>query len=358
MGNEKDVVLITGACGLLGTAITRRLSERYRVVGFDIVDSPPPVPFSAYHKVDLTSDESVDKGLDCLRRDFGERIASVIHLAAYYSFSGEPSPLYEKVTIRGTERLLKKLQEFAVEQFVFSSTMLVHAPSPQPGDKIDEESPLEPKWDYPRSKSETEEIIWREHGDIPFVLARIAGVYDSRCHSIPIAHQIQRIYEEQMTGRVYPGDLSKGQAFVHLEDLTEAIFRLIERRKQLPPEEVLLIGEDKTLGYGDLQEKLGELIHGKKWQTRKIPKPVAKTGAWVEEKIPGHDPFIKPWMVDLADDHYELDISRARKALGWEPKHSLEETLHEMIAALKEDPVGWYKENKLEMPGKLKRKAG
>ena len=57
----------------------------------------------------------------------GTRIASVIHLAAYYDLSGEPSPLYEQIIVGGTERLLEQLRQFQVEQFVFSSTMLVHA---------------------------------------------------------------------------------------------------------------------------------------------------------------------------------------------------------------------------------------
>jgi len=53
-------------------------------------------------------------------------------------------------------------------------------------------------------------------------------------------------------------------------------------------------------------------------------------------------------MIDRADDHYELDISRAMKLLGWEPKHNLIDTLPGMIKNLKEDPEKWYKENKLE----------
>src|SRR3546814_11352706 len=52
-------------------------------------------------------------------------------------------------------------------------------------------------------------------------------------------------------------------------------------------------------------------------------------------------------MVDISDDHYELDISRARSLLGWEPKHSLRDTLPRMVEALKADPFGWYRANKL-----------
>ena len=62
------------------------------------------------------------------------------------------------------------------------------------------------------------------------------------------------------------------------------------------------------------------------------------------------EPFIKPWMVDLADDHYQLDISRARKTLGWKPRHSLRDTLPKMVAALKRDPAAWYREHELPLP--------
>lgn len=354
---RKEIVLITGSCGLLGSAITRALSDRYQVVDFDLVDAPP-LRFSSYHQVDLTSDESVREGLDAVRQRHGAKLASVIHLAAYYSFSGEPSPLYEKVTVQGTERLLKALRGLEVQQFIFSSTMLVHAPSPGPGVKIAEDSPIVAKWDYPESKRKTEQVIRTERGKIPAVIARIAGVYDEGCHSIPIAHQIQRIYERQVTARFYPGDLDRGQAFVHLDDVVDAIARMVERRTELAPEECFLIGEEKTLGYGKLQRRLGQLLHGEPWETRRISKRMAKTGAWLQEKSQVGDAFIKPWMIDLADDHYELDTSHARKALGWKPRHSLGETLPEMVTKLKEDPVGWYQANKLDLPASLERKAG
>jgi nucleoside-diphosphate-sugar epimerase len=52
-------------------------------------------------------------------------------------------------------------------------------------------------------------------------------------------------------------------------------------------------------------------------------------------------------MIDHADDHYALDASRAKELLGWEARHSLRETLPKMVAALKADPEGWYRENGL-----------
>jgi nucleoside-diphosphate-sugar epimerase len=125
----------------------------------------------------------------------------------------------------------------------------------------------------------------------------------------------------------------------------------------VPPELTLLIGESDPVRYGELQRDLGRLIHDEEWETREIPKPVAKTGAWVQDHLPlGEEAFIKPWMVDLANDYYALDITRARTQLGWEPRRSLRETLPKMVAALKADPAGWYRQNKLAPPSWLQER--
>ncbi len=355
---KKDLVIVTGSNGLIGYAAAARLAgEGYEVVGFDRQAPSPPPPGCTAVPVDLTSDESVREGLRVIREHHGTHIASVIHLAAYYDFSGEPSPKYEEITVRGTERLLRGLKDFQVEQFVFSSTMLVHLPR-EPGEFINEDSPIKPTWAYPNSKIETEELIRSERGSIPVVLLRIAGVYDDQTHSIPLAHQIQRIYERWLTSRVFPGDVAHGQSFLHLDDLVDVFARLVERRKQLPPELPLLAGEPEPLTYSELQHTFGRLIHGEDWETTQIPKALAKTGAWFQDNTPlVEEPFIKPWMIDYADDHYALDISRAKQLLDWTPQRSLRGTLPKMIDALKTDPAAWYEENKLEPPSELENPA-
>ncbi len=342
-------LIVTGSSGRIGSSFIDRVGETYIEMGFDR-EGPPHPPPDTEHVIacDLGSDESVRTALDKVRRLGHRQIASIIHLAAYYSFSGEPSPQYEQVTVRGTERLLHGLRDFEVEQFIFSSTMLVHAPC-EPGERINEDWPLEPKWDYPKSKVATEQLILRERGDVPVVFLRIAGVYDDRCHSIPIAQQIKRIYENNLLGRLFPGDISHGAAFVHMEDMVEALVLAVEHRQALPPVTTLLIGEPETLSYDALQRTISRQLHGKEWTTYSIPKPLATFGAWIQTLLPGGDPFIKPWMIDLSDDHYSLDVSRARTLLGWEPRHSLRETLPTMLRDLKADPAGWYQENDLEV---------
>ena len=362
MRPDKGIIIVTGSNGRIGDAVMRRFAGRFDdVVGFDRKAPKPPPPGCTYVSVEITSDESVRDGLRVIRDHHGAHVASVVHLAAYYDFFGRPSPKYEEITVQGTGRLLRGLRElgFRVEQLVFSSTMLVHKPG-EPGEFITEDWPLEPTWAYPQSKVRTEELIRAERGDTPAVLLRISGVYDDECHSIPLAHQIQRIYERDLTSRLYSGSTAHGQAFMHMDDLVDAIERVVERRSELPPEVPILLGEPEALSYDELQHTIARLIRGVSKETIEIPgalAPLAKAGAWVLDHIPGQEGFIKPWMIDRANDHYALDISRARTLLGWEPKCSLRETLPKMVEALVADPLRWYRENELEPPAKLEEAA-
>lgn len=344
---DKPLILITGSGGFIGSALMERFKGRARIVGMELHEPEAPVAGVASVRVDLTKDDSVREALATMRERFGDRVASVIHLAAYYDLSGEPDPRYRSVTVEGTRQLLAGLRQgFAVEQFVFASTMLVHAPT-EPGRPIDESWPLEPKWPYPQSKVDTEVVVHSARGGIPVVILRLAGIYDERCRSAFLAQQNARINERRATSMLFTGDPTHRQPSLHVEDLAEAVERLVERRRELPEDTVLLLGEAKGPSYEDLQQRIGKLLHGRPWPVFSLPKPMVQAGSWMQEDVLDQDPFIQPWMVNIADDHYELDTSRARSLLDWAPRHSLADTLPAMIGELKCDPPSWYKDNKL-----------
>lgn len=346
MGTYREVILITGASGRIGFKAAEEFSKRYQVVGFDVqlVGHLPDVEFIG---VDMASDKSVREGCDYVRKNYGTKIVSVIHLAAYYSFAHRFSSQYDQITVKGTERLLNALQDFECGQFIFSSTMLVQKPT-RPGMKITEDSPLLGTWGYPRSKIETEAVIRRLKRRMSSVNLRIAGVYDDHCHSIPLSNQLQRIFENQFEGHVFAGNVTHGASFIHMDDLIEAIELCVSKQKELPSQLNLLIGEEKTLSYDEIQRLMARLVYGREWKTWQVPKPLAKFGAWCQQHLPGIPrSFIQPWMIDIADDHYELDISRAQKILGWKPKRQLEQVIPLWVEQLKKDPIMWYDENKL-----------
>ena len=316
---DKPIVLITGAAGNIGGSLAAALDDAYTIVGLDREGSKAHFPLI---EVDFTDDASVARALETFRRDYGGRIASVIHLVAFFDFSGEDNPLYESVNVEGTRRLLRGLQHFEVEQFVYSGTMLVHAPA-RPGEPIDEDQPIDPRWAYPKSKAAAEEVIRAEHGEIPYVLLHLAGLYDEKTSVPTLANQIARIYERDVQSFLYSGSTLVGQAMIHRDDMLDAFRRTVDRRASLPTDAVILVGEERAIGYDAV-----------------VPDAIDK----------GERPFIRPFMVMMADDHYELDIARARKLLGWEPRHRLKDELPKMVAAVKEDPEGWYAANNLTPP--------
>ncbi len=349
-GTRKPLILITGVSGRIGSWVSRLLASDYQVVGMDI--ESPEESCGEWIETDLTDAESLAEALRKVREKYGENVASVIHLAAYYDFAGEPSPLYDELTVEGTRRLLVGLRDFAVEQFIFSSSLLVMHPC-EVGERITEQSPTRAEWAYPESKLKAEQVIHETRGGIPSVILRISGVYDDDCHSIPIARQIARIYEKQAESFVFPGDSDAGNPYLHISDLAVCIRMLIEKRSELSDEELFLVAEPDVMSYADLQDELGELIHGEAWPSIRIPKAVAKAGAWAKEKMAASDeekPFIKPWMVDLADDHYAVDVSHIRDRVGWLPKRRLVDSLPQMVSALKTNPAKWYQDQGLSVP--------
>lgn len=355
--SAQPLVLITGAIGNLGRSIGRALGDEYRVVGIDRDEADVGFPVT---KTDLTSDDSVQRSLASIRTEHGAQLASVIHLVAFFDFSGEPNPLYDAVNVEGTRRLLRTLRDgFDVEQFVYASTILVHAPV-APGERIDERQPIGPRWEYPRSKAAAEDVVRSEHGAIPYVLLRLAGVYDEHSTVPTMAQQMARIYERDLQSYWYSGSTAVGQSMLHRDDLLDAIRRTVDRRRTLPKQTEILVGEPDAIGYDALQDELGYLLHGvDDWPTLRVPKAIAAAGARaldaLEPVVPdaldeGQKPFVKPFMIGMADDHYALDVQRARELLGWQPRHRLKNELPKIVAALKRDPAAWYEQHGMAPP--------
>src|SRR3546814_10150893 len=106
------------------------------------------------------------------------------------------------------------------------------------------------------------------------------------------------------------------------------------------------INDRSSDGCSSERDIVGEALHGEGWKTIRIPQPLAKAGIILQNEALGSDAFIQPWMIDSSNDHYILDIARARSLLGWEPKHNLRETLPTMVTALNHHQRAWYRNHK------------
>lgn len=210
-GEARPVVLITGAAGNLGRTLAGALAADYRIAGLDIAAADADYPIFA---ADFSNPAAVELALSRVREQVGARIASVVHLVAYFDQTGEDNPLYQTVNVEGTRNLLRALQPFEVEQFVYASTMLVHAPN-RPGEHMDEDQPFDPAYIYPKSKLAAEEAIRADHGHIRYVILRLAGVYDEKSVIPTLAQQIARIHGREFQGYLYAGSPLTGQSLLH-----------------------------------------------------------------------------------------------------------------------------------------------
>ncbi len=347
----RETILITGSSGFIGSTLAQHLSCNYQVIGVDRDAPKDPVPGVIYHTIDITSEKDVEETLHDIKIAHGSCLHSVVHLVAYYSFDGKEDTKYQSITIDGTHALLTQLKKnFSVLQFIFSSTMLVYAPT-HPGKKIIDSSSVAPSWPYPKSKVETEKILEKEHVDIPIINLRIAGVYNDFCHSPTLSHQIVRIHEGWLTSVPFPGNPDHGQSFLHIDDLVKGIEVLIQRRQDLKGFETFVLGEEEVLSFRELQEIIGRELYQRPWPVIRIPKFIARGGAWMMKYTPFiREPFIRPWMIPHSDEHFEVDNTRFKKLLNWSPEKKLRERLPIMISNLKKGPQKWYGINKIPPP--------
>ncbi len=348
---EKKAVLVTGCTGRIGKRLVAKLSSAYHKVGLDYIGSSDSDPEMEFIYVDLGSDRSVRHAFDRVKKAYHGKVASIVHLAAYYSFSKADQHLYDQITVQGTRRILEEAKRIDVEQFIFTSTMLVHEPTAR-GIIQTEASPIRGKWAYPISKVKTEELIHQIHGQIPSVILRIGGCYDETCNCVPLSQHISRIYEKQMTGYLFSGDVNHGVPYTHFDDLIEMILLLIERRNSLGKEATFLCVEEESITYRELQTLFGQLIHHHPhWPMISVPKWFAKFGAVMMSLNPfGPPSFIQPWMIDLADDNYEFSMQHAKDVLGFSCKRKLRDALPKMVAQMKADPAAWYLRHGIPLP--------
>ena len=345
---NKEIILITGVSGRVGARLAQRLSENYQVIGFDkiIEDKLPDVD---YVTVDLGLEESLHKGLKYISDRYGKRICSVVHLAVLRNIDEEKRGNSPGPDLVATELLFKGLRKYQLEigQFIFSSTIFVHTSS-KDGETINEHSPVIPKANDSKSKVLVEDLIHRMQGDIPTAILRVGNIYDDRCHCLSLASQIQRIYERTWSAHIFPGDLNAGSPFLHIDDFVEAIALVIRKKKDLPHDLVLILGENQTYSYGQWQKAIGMSIHGVDWMTWSIPVSLVKLFLCFRVYFNlGQKNDFQSWFIDGVARSYLLDTSRSKKMLGWQPKSHAIEYVSIWSEQLKKDPARWYEDNQL-----------
>ncbi|MGB5549679.1 MAG: NAD-dependent epimerase/dehydratase family protein, partial [Thermoanaerobaculia bacterium] len=107
---SKPIVAITGASGFLGRRVLDLLKSQYRLIAIDLRSQSesgvPKHPNISWHQFDICNENALEAV--CSEVKNGDKLHSVIHLAAYYDFSGEDHPEYQRTNLDGLRNLLEQ----------------------------------------------------------------------------------------------------------------------------------------------------------------------------------------------------------------------------------------------------------
>jgi dihydroflavonol-4-reductase len=321
-------VLVTGASGFIGSAITRAfLNAGFTVRAFIRPSSPRtnllglPIEIAEGDVMDRASIASALKSVRYL-----------IHTAADYRlWSRNPSRLIA-VNVEGTRNVMEEALKSGVDKIVYTSSVCTLAKG-GPRDLADETFSLPARRafnPYKRSKVLAEEIVRK--------LAAGAGLNAVIVNpSAPIGPRdikptpTGRVVFECAAGRM-PAYLDTGLNLVHVDDVAQGHLAALERG--IAGERYILGGENVHV-----REMLGEVARraGCRPPMVKLSIPVVYPLAIASEAagwITGKPPFVTRDSLRMAREYMYFDDTKARQALGYRSR-----PYEEGIA----EAIGWFR---------------
>ncbi|MHC4268010.1 MAG: NAD-dependent epimerase/dehydratase family protein [Planctomycetota bacterium] len=347
---NRQVVLITGASGFIGTALIARLDKKYYIIGIDKVLHKDRSSSVLWYKSDISDKNLLNKIFRGIKEEVSEKIDYVFHLAAYYDMENKESRMYRETNENGTRYLLDNLIDFNVKNFVFASSTVVFKPT-MGDDKLNEESDLSSFMYYGRSKIAGEKILSEYKEKIKVTTFRLSAVYSSYCRSIPLANQIAFIWQKRFGYRILPGKGDGGISYIHIEDVLDAFEKSMLLAVEILSGSKLILSEEGLLLNKDLYNLIYRETVGKQLSIIHLPELIVWLYIYIINKfylLTGRNYFFKPWMVKLANKKYQFNIDRAKGTLKWQPGFQLEQHMKVIVRNLKSDTRRWFVTNKIK----------
>jgi nucleoside-diphosphate-sugar epimerase len=298
-------VLVTGASGFIGANLTRKLL--YNGADIHALIRPNPnlwrieeiIPRITLHQVDLTDFEMLRETVNQIQPEV------IFHLAAgraSTSFQDRLATL--QANIFGTFNLLEATTPLNYLRFIHIGSSLEYGTRRRP---LKESDRLEPKTFFGVNKAAATLLCqqFAQANQRPIVLLRLFSVYgywESPTRLIPTAIMAAlRNQEIALTPPGYHRDL------IFIEDVLDACLRALQAEGVAG--EIINVGSGQQWSNEQVVEMV-QTISGQKVSVRVGEYPARASDAtyWVSDK------------------------RKAKRSLGWEPRHTLHEGLKKTIA--------------------------
>ncbi|MCP2163762.1 NAD-dependent epimerase/dehydratase family protein [Goodfellowiella coeruleoviolacea] len=323
-------VVIIGASGNIGTALLRRLAHEADVTAVGVARRRPhpgfPYDTADWHQVDIGTPHA-----DTALAGILAGADAVVHLAWLIQPSHDESALYQ-TNVAGSRRVFAAAVRADVPHLVCLSSIGAYSPA-------DKQHPVREDWptggiaasSYSRHKAAVERLLdGVELGEPARVISRIRpGLVLQR----DAATEIQRYFLGPFVPRglfglarrarlpVLPVPSRLTLQFVHADDLAEALVRVLRTRLA----GALNVATDPVASPRTLARILGA-------RHLPVPGPLLRAAAglaWRLRLLP-----TSPGWIDLALSCPVMSTERARRELGWQPRHDTEQTLRDLLDGL------------------------
>ena len=316
-------ILVTGASGFVGSAILDNLSQYNKINLRGTVRGSKltfPKQKQNLEAIDFTQ-------IDCLSSDTNwddalRGIEVVIHTAARAHVMNDTvsSPLTEfrKVNVDGTLNLARQAAASGVKRFIFISSIKVNGEVSPLDSPFSENSLSDTQDPYGVSKCEAEQGLRQisEEASMEVVIIRPPLVYGPG-----VKGNFKKMVN--WVGKSVPlpfGSINNKRSLVGVDNLVDFIVTCIDHPAAANQTFVAADGED--LSTTELLQRLANAM-GKPARLLPVPAKMLEFTAGV---------LGKPELAQRLCGNLQVDISKARELLGWEPPVSVDEGLKRCVA--------------------------
>ena len=301
-------VLVTGGAGFLGSHLCERLLQR----GDDVLCVDNFFSSSRHNVAHLLD----NKRMELMRHDV--TFPLFVEVDEIFNLACPASPVHyqrdptqtTKTSVIGAINMLGLAKRLGVKILQASTSEVYGDPDvhPQPEAYWGHVNPIGVRSCYDEGKrcAETLFFDYRRQHDMAIKVVRIFNTYGPRMHPndgrVVSNFIVQALKGENLA--VY-GDGSQSRSFCYVDDLVEAMLRMMDTAKEITGP--VNIGNPVEFTIRELAELVIELTGAK--------------GKIISEPLPADDPRQR-----------RPDIAKARAILGWEPKTQLREGLVKTIA--------------------------
>lgn len=334
--------LVTGAAGFIGSHLTDALTAD----GIPVRALDLPGADRAWGTGGTAESVAGDlRDRESLRTAMRD-VDTVYHLAAISRHDARlPDTEYEAVNVQGTRNVLEVAEASGVRRVVFTATIEAVGMSGD-GRPLTEESPQSPRNVYGRSKLEAERLVraFASKRGMTTVVVRPPMTYGPRELLL-----CARLFKPIQRG-VYPL-VGSGQAlteFCYVGNQVQGIRLAAERGRD---KDVYFISDERPYTIEHLVRSIAQTL-GVRVFTPHLPIPIAyalgltfeglsKVFRFYPFLIPqtGRPPFSRKTVAWTSESRLYVDIGKARRELGYEPKTPLDDGLR--------ITVDWYRKQGL-----------